>query len=259
VSAAQPGGEGGAPGGARRAPDARLEQALGHGFGEPALLVRALTHASAAHERDGSRGNERLEFLGDAVLDLVLSRALFEAHPDWTEGRLSRTRAALVNAEALAARARELGLGDYVRLGRTEVQSGGHEKGRILANVLEAVVAALYLDAGLEPVWRLARRLFPEAFDPAAAAPARDPKTRLNEWAHATAGAPPRYQRLDDRGEERGAERFEVEVRVAGEVLGRGVGSTWRAAEREAARAALARAEAGPRDPDAGSQDPGGG
>jgi ribonuclease-3 len=145
-----------------------LEAALGHRFQQPALLEAALAHPSYAHELDGSRGNERLEFLGDAVLDLAVARMLFEAHPTWSEGDLTRARAAAVNTRALARCARELGVGAQARLGRTERKTGGAEKERILANVFEALVAALYLDAGLEPVVALARRLFTDLFVPGA-------------------------------------------------------------------------------------------
>ena len=129
----------------------------------PELLATALTHASAAFERDGSRGNERLEFLGDAVLGLVVARLLYESHPDWREGELTRARAALVNGHVLARQAQGLGLADYLVLGRTERRSGGAEKERVLANVFEAVIGAIYLDGGIEPVRALVSRCFGEA------------------------------------------------------------------------------------------------
>jgi ribonuclease-3 len=223
--------------------DAVLADQLGYVFRDDRLLADALTHASCAREMDGTRGNERLEFLGDAVLDLVVSRGLYEAHPDWPEGDLSRTRAGLVSEPALAERARALGLGGFVRLGRTERRSAGHEKDSILANALEALIAAIYLDGGLPAAEAVVRRLFAEAFDPAQPPQERDPKTRLNEWSHAKGGTPPRYRTVSDAGEGSGAGRFGVEVAVGEETLGHGSGPTKQAAERAAAREALARVE----------------
>lgn len=220
---------------------AALEAALGHAFADPALLETALQHPSYAHERDGTRGNERLEFLGDAVIDLAAARLLFEAHPTWEEGHLTRARSALVNTRAMAAHARALGIPAHVRLGRTE-RKGGVEKDTILANVLEAVLGALYLDGGLEPVIALARRLFADALAPDSDAFAADPKTRFQEWAHAERAATPRYVDAGDSGIESDEQRFTVEVRLEGEVWGSGQGRTKRAAERAAAEQALARA-----------------
>jgi ribonuclease-3 len=218
-----------------------LEATLGHAFGDPVLLETALQHPSYAHEQDGTRGNERLEFLGDAVIDLAAARLLFEAHPTWEEGHLTRARSALVNTGALAGHARALDIPAHVRLGRTE-RKGGGEKDSILANVLEAVVGALYLDGGLEPVLALARRLFADALAPDSDAFAADPKTRFQEWAHAARKATPRYVGVGDSGLEDDARRFTVEVRLEGEVWGRGEGRTKRAAERAAAERALERA-----------------
>ena len=220
---------------------AALEAALGHAFRSPALLETALQHPSYAHEQDGTRGNERLEFLGDAVIDLAAAQLLFEAHPTWEEGHLTRARAALVNTAALAAHARTLDIPAHVRLGRTERRSGV-EKDSILANVLEAVIGALYLDGGLAPVLALARRLFAAALAPDSDAFAADPKTRFQEWAHAVRKSTPRYVGTDDSGVEDDEHRFAVEVRLDGEVWGRGRGRTKRAAERAAAERALARA-----------------
>lgn len=220
---------------------AELEARLGHRFTNPALLETALQHPSYSHERDGTRGYERLEFLGDAVIGLAAARLLFEAHPTWEEGHLTRARATLVNTRALAAHARALGIPEHVRLGRTERKAGG-TKDSILANVLEAVVGALYLDGGLEPVVALARRLFADALAPDSEAFAADPKTRFQEWAHATLKVTPRYVAVGDSGIEADEQRFAVEVRVDGEVWGRAQGRTKRAAERAAAEQALARA-----------------
>jgi ribonuclease-3 len=221
---------------------AELEASLAHVFSAPALLELALRHPSYAHERDGSRGNERLEFLGDAVLELATAQLLFEAHPAWEEGHLTRARAGLVNTSALAQHARSLGLPAHARLGRTERKDGA-EKDSILANLFEAVVGALYLDGGLAPVLALARRLFAEALAPGADVVAADPKTRFQEWAHASLQSTPSYAAISDSGVENDAQRFEVEVRVDGDVWGRGRGRTKRAAERAAAEKALERAQ----------------
>ena len=225
-----------------RAPDRVLSERLGHEFARPELLATALTHASAAFERDGSRGNERLEFLGDAVLGLVVARLLYESHPDWREGELTRARAALVNARALARQARGLGLAEYAVLGRTERRSGGAEKDRVLANLFEGVIGALYLDAGMEPVERLVVLCFGEALAGDAMLQ-RDPKTRLQEWAHAALRDTPRYVVAHDSAIEDAEDRFTVEVMLGGQSWGRGAGRSKRSAERAAAVQALERTE----------------
>jgi ribonuclease-3 len=216
---------------------------LGHAFRDPALLLAALTHSSAAYDSGGGFGNERLEFLGDAVLGLVVARILYDAHPDWREGDLTRARATLVNTRALAGAARALDLGASLRLGRTEQRSGGERKERVLANLFEAVVGALYLDGGLGVVERLVRERFGEDIA-AQGAPQRDPKTHFQEWAHARLRETPRYRLLLDTGVEDAPDRFMMCVEAAGEVWGEGCGRTKREAERDAALAALRRAEA---------------
>jgi ribonuclease-3 len=229
-----------------RTPGEVLASSLGHDFDDTDLLRLALSHASWAREQDGSRGNERLEFLGDAVLDLVVSHALFVAHPGWSEAQLSRTRASLVNGRSLADRARKLGLGDYVLLGGAELQSRGEEKDSILANVLEAVIAAVYLDGGLETARSLIRGVFPEGWDPGAATARLDPKSELNEVAHTRSGESPRYRLLADSGDEEAEERFTMEVSLDGRAWGTGTGRTKRAGETNAARVALERLAAEP-------------
>ena len=224
---------------------AALEDVLGHRFSDPRLLDVALAHPSYAHEIDGSRGNERLEFLGDAVLDLAVARLLYDAHPEWSEGDLTRARAALVNSRTLAHWARELGVGAHARLGRTERKTGGAEKERILANVLEALLGALYLDAGLPPVTALAQRLFADLLVPGSDPLAADPKTRFQEWSHAEHGSTPRYVVASDSGVENDESRFRVDVRLLGEVWGQGTGRTKRSAERAAAEDALERLASG--------------
>jgi ribonuclease-3 len=215
-----------------------LEAAIGHHFTDENLLETALTHASFAHETGAGRGNERLEFLGDAVLDLVVGQLLYEAHPDWPEGELTRSRAALVNRNALADCGRKLALGEFVKLGRTEQRSAGEQKASILADCFEAVVGALYLDGGLEPVAALARRLFGSVIEHGAG---RDPKTEFQEWAHARFRRTPTYSTTADSEAENDEQRFTVEVCVGQEVWGTGVGRSKRVAEQDAARAALER------------------
>lgn len=215
-----------------------LEDALGHRFRDPTLLETALSHASHAHEAEGSRGNERLEYLGDAVLDLVVARLLYDAHPDWAEGELTRARAALVNRKALAARARGLELGRFLKLGRTELRSGGAEKDSVLADAFEALVGAVYLDGGFDRCLEVLRALLGAVVTEL---PPRDAKTELQEWAHAAWQLTPRYRTVGDTGQEDDEQRFTVEVRIGETVWACGVGRSKRSAERAAAREALAR------------------
>jgi ribonuclease-3 len=216
-----------------------LQDLLGHRFRDPELLRTALTHASRSYEEGSGSGNERLEFLGDAVLDLVVAELLFETQAGWREGELTRARAALVNRRALAGRARELDLGRHARLGRTEVRGGGADKDSILANLFEAVVGALYLDGGLRITRAFLERVYADALGRIGEALARDPKTRFQEWSHAAHGVTPSYRLLSDSGVEDDAERFRVEVLLGERVLGEGRARTKRAAERLAAEAAL--------------------
>ena len=233
---------------------ASIDEALGYRFRDSRLAQTALTHPSYAHEaEEGGRGNERLEFLGDAVLGFVIAGELYAAHPDWEEGSLTRARAALVNQRALAEAARGLGLGRLVRLGRTEQRSGGADKDRVLANCLEALIGAVFLDGGLEPATALLRRVFAHAIEAGGEAGSRDPKTAFQdpktafqEWAHAKHRITPRYDLLDDSGVEEDEQRFRVEVRVGAESWGSGSGRSKRSAEQAAARAALALARRGP-------------
>ena len=216
-----------------------LGAALDYAFRDATLAETALSHPSFAHELDGSRGNERLEFLGDAVLDLVVARLLYDRHPEWPEGELTRARASLVNKDALADRARALGLGGLIRLGKTEQRSAGNEKDSILSNCFEAVIGAVYLDGGLEPVERAVQHLFGEELGNEAVL--RDAKTAFQEWAHAEYQCTPLYETTHDTGVENDDGRFTVEVHLRDTVYGAGVGRTKRAAERRAAREALSR------------------
>ncbi len=216
---------------------------LGHRFADRSLLETALSHPSYSYEREAGRSNERLEFLGDAVLDLVVSERLYRTNPNWTEGELTRARAALVNTEALAERSRKLGFVKFLRLGKTERRTGGVEKDSILGNLFEALVGAVYLDGGLPPVVRLIEAEFAEALVGGLPIPERDVKTRFQEWAHAVHRSTPTYHTLSDSGLDDDSERFHVEVLLGGSVVGEGRGRTKRLAERAAAEAGLAAVE----------------
>jgi ribonuclease-3 len=226
------------------APIAELERALGHVFSNRELLATALRHSSQAHEDGNGDSNERLEFLGDSVIGMVVAELLFRAHPDWAEGDLTRALHALVDKGSLAEQARRLEIGRQLELGRTERQSGGHSKDRILADALEALVGAMYLDAGLEPVVALANRVFAAAFAQGAPRAGRDPKTELQETVMKDSGELPSYSVAHDSGVDGDEERFQVEVRFGGEVLGSGSGRSKRRAERQAAQAALSQLQA---------------
>jgi len=221
-----------------------IDTELGYAFADRALLDLALAHTSYSHEEDGGRSNERLEFLGDAVLDLLISQILYEVHPDWDEGDLTRTRAALVNQRSLAERARNLGLARFVKLGRTEMRSGGRDKDSILADCFEALIGAIYLDGGLASVEDFVRRVYGSALARDAVRQRRDVKTAFQEWAHARYQQTPRYETVGDSGEDGDEARYAVEVSIGTEVWGRGVGRSKRVAETAAAAQALRRCAA---------------
>ncbi len=216
-----------------------ISAVLGYEFADRALLDLALAHTSYSHEETGGRGNERLEFLGDAVLDLVVSQILYEVHPEWDEGDLTRTRAGLVNQRSLAERARNLELGRFIKLGRTEKRSGGCDKDSILANCFEALIGAIYLDGGLAPLESFVRRVYDSALASDAVRQPRDVKTEFQEWAHARFQQTPRYEAVGDSGEDGDDARFAVKVSIGSDVWGRGVGRSKRIAACAAAAEAL--------------------
>jgi len=220
------------------APLAELEERLGYAFRDRSLLELALTHASLAHERT-EESNERLEFLGDAVVGFVVAHFLYSTHPRWSEGDLTRALSRLVDRRGLAAAARRLELGRHLRLGRTERRSDGDTKASILANAVEAVFAAVLLDGGIEPVRELARSLFPSALDPAAPRVEADPKTRFQEQVMTRYAEFPTYELVADTELEGDEARFTVRALVRGEEWARGSGRSKRAAERAAALVAL--------------------
>lgn len=229
-----------ADGEAPRRDTASLEDALGYRFRDRAGLERALRHSSYAHEQRDGPSNERLEFLGDAVVGLVVANLLFDAHPDWEEGDLTRGLHSLVDQRALAELGRDLDLGRHLLLGRTEIQTAGQTKDSVLADATEAVIAAMFLDGGLLPVVSLARRVFADALAADAPRVRPDPKTDLQERVMSRFGEFPRYELVRDSEVEGDPLRFTVSVLVAGDPWGEGAGRSKRIAERTAAQSALA-------------------
>lgn len=205
------------------------------------LLDRALTHRSYAYENGGLPTNERLEFLGDAVLGLIVTAALYRRHPDLPEGQLAKQRASVVNMRALADVARSLGgggLGPYLLLGRGEEATGGRDKPSILADTLEAVIGAVYLSNSLEVATAFVRRLFDPLLEDAAGRGAGlDWKTSLQEQTALLGLGPPEYM-VSEAGPDH-AKRFTAHARVAGEILGEGEGGSKKEAEQRAASAAF--------------------
>jgi len=215
---------------------ARLAARLGVEV-EPRLLERALTHRSYAYENGGLPTNERLEFLGDSVLGLVVTDALYRNHPELPEGQLAKLRAAVVNMRALADVGRQLGLGPDVRLGRGEESTGGRDKASILADTLEALIGAVYIDAGLEQAAALVHRLFDPMIESAASLGAGlDWKTSLQELTAAGSLGVPEYV-VTETGPDH-AKTFTAVVQVGGEAYGEGSGRSKKEAEQEAAAAA---------------------
>lgn len=218
-----------------------LMEQLGYRFSNIQLLEQAVTHRSRVNEgnRDAIEHNERLEFLGDAVIDLVIGTYLMEQLPDAREGRLSQLRSLIVNESGLAYAARALDLGSYLRLGRGEEQSGGNSKASILADAFEAIIGAIFLDGGFEHANQLVRRLLAEQADRAVSGELdRDHKTRLQELAQALLRQIPRYHVVGERGPEH-EKCFEVAVHLDEFELARGEGRSKKEAEQSAASRAL--------------------
>lgn len=233
--------------------DEKLEERLGHHFQNAALLERALTHSSAVPELRAGLGektaseisaedNERLEFLGDAVLELLASEHLLETFPDWSEGQLSKSRARIVNARSLGAAARRLGLGEHLRVGRGEEKTGGREKQTLLADAFEAVLAAVYLDAGLSAARDMLRRvLFEQALEERGASISdSDRKSALQEFLQGRGHPPAEYKLVGESGPDH-QKVFHIEVWANGERLASANGTTKKEAEQKGAREALER------------------
>jgi ribonuclease-3 len=209
---------------------------LGHPFTDLSLLQHALAHRSWCGEQEGGApSNERLEFLGDAVLGLVVARYTFDAYPEFPEGKLAKVRSAVVNARVLAHVAKDLGVGDVLLLGRGEEASGGRAKASILADAFEAILGAVYLDAGWDAAERLILRELCDLIAQAGLEPDDfDHKSRLQEMAVRNGEGTPRYNVVGSGPDH--DRLYEAEVLVAGALLGKGAGRSKKDAEQEAAR-----------------------
>ncbi len=218
-----------------------LEEKLGYTFRDRTLLEGALCHSSYAneHRASGARSNERLEFLGDAVLGLVTADYLYRKHPDLPEGDLTRIRAALVCEESLHEVAQSLGLGGYLKLGRGEESGGGRQRPSILADATESVFAAVYLDGGMEQARAIIHRVLLERErEEVVEERRRDYKTALQELVQRTPGQTVTYQLVAEHGPDH-CRVFVVEVCINGAAAGRGEGRSKKSAEQAAARSAL--------------------
>jgi ribonuclease-3 len=220
----------------------RLQERLGHRFSDEQLLDRALTHSSRANESPGRSGghNEPLEFLGDAILGFVIADLLHRRDPEGDEGTKSRIRARLVAAPTLAGRAEALGLPELLRLGRGEEKTGGREKQALWADAYEALIAALYLDAGFEAAHRFVREEFAHLLAVTDDSSARDHKSALQEWLQARGEPVPDYVVEAEEGPSH-RPRFRVSCRVGGREVGAGAGFSKKEAQQDAARQALER------------------
>jgi len=209
---------------------------IGHPFRDAALLKQALTHRSA-----GAPHNERLEFLGDSIVNMMAAEALYRRWPKADEGAMTRARAELVREGALAVIGRTLELGERLTLGPGEMKSGGHRRDSILADAVEAVVAAIYLDAGFEACRAVVLPWFSASIEalPASGRPEKDPKTRLQEWLQARQKALPQYELVSESGDDH-AKHFRVRCNVADPAASiEGEGASRRLAEQQAAAAVL--------------------
>jgi ribonuclease-3 len=215
-----------------------LERALGYRFRDAGLLELALTHRSYANEQGLDHHNERLEFLGDAILGVVAAEWLYRAHPAMPEGDLSKLKAYLVSAPALAGFSVDLGVGRELRLGVGEERSGGRSKPSLLADTLEAVFGAIYLDGGLEPVRKVVTPLLGRVLDERPRVHEEDAKTRLQEMVQARGWELPEYRVVEEEGPDH-AKHFTVECRLRDRPAGRGEGRSKKIAEQKAAGQAL--------------------
>ncbi|MBR9979528.1 MAG: ribonuclease III [Desulfatitalea sp.] len=224
-----------------------LQERLGHRFNDPTLLKEALRHSSFVNEQFdiALRDNERMEFLGDAVLNLVIGHLLMRAYPELREGDLSRIRANMVNESQLAEIARDMTLGQFLQLGKGEILTLGHEKSSILANTLEAVIAAVYLDSGFQSAFDMIQRCFRPLIDGALALNSgQDYKSRLQEAIQSKTREVPHYQVVGETGPDHD-KTFCVAMTV-GDIQSRGIGKSKKLAEQDAARQALEKLEAIP-------------
>ena len=222
-----------------------IQATLGYVFEQETLLYEALTHRSFSQtqEQTNAQHNERLEFLGDAVLGLVISESLVAMFPMFTEGELSKLKAGLISRATLSKSAGRLKLGQWLRLGRGEEVSSGREKHSLLANALEALIGAVYLDSGLEAARAFISRVLAKEFSDLRDSPelsvGGDWKSRLQEWVHKHDGTSPRYCLVQETGPDH-QKVFAMTVEIRGYVMGRGEGRTKKDAEQHAAEQALA-------------------
>jgi ribonuclease-3 len=217
-----------------------LQERLGYKFRESSLLRLALTHPSIAHEQEGTvQHNQRLEFLGDAVLGLVLTRELYERFPDFGEGPLTKARAEMVNQRSLAEQARRLAIGGCLIMSRGEIAHGGPERASSLADAFEAVIGAIFMDGGFEAAQAFVLQCFRDSFGEFTAPPnLSNPKGELQEMLQGRSGEAPRYEMMSASGPDHDRS-FECAVLHEGRELARGRGKSKRAAEGQAALAAL--------------------
>ena len=219
-------------------PLARFQKQLGYQFVDYALLETALTHRSFAHEHELSQTYERLEFLGDAVLGLITADHLFDRYPHEAEGKLSQLKSYIVSEPALAEHAAALGLGELLRLGVGEERSGGRQKHSLLADALEAVLGAVFLDGGLEAARKVLGPLLEDALNSRLELADRDAKTTLQEVAQARGWELPEYRVVADEGPDH-EKCFAVECWLSGQRVGHGEGRSKKQAEQQAASEAL--------------------
>ncbi|MBI5952377.1 MAG: ribonuclease III [Chloroflexi bacterium] len=214
-----------------------LSRRLGLSFSNMALLTRALTHRSYVNEYEAVEDNERLEFLGDAVLDFIVGAWVYNRFPEMPEGDLTKIRSALVRNDHLAKFARKLELGKALRLGRGEASSGGHNRDNLLGSAFEALIGALYLDAGLDAVHAFVNPILEDVRE-SILNQIQDPKSELQEWTQSQKMGAPHYRVVSTSGPDH-AVTFEMTVEIAGVEKGRGLGTSKSAAEHAAAKDAM--------------------
>lgn len=218
----------------------QLEQLLEYTFSDKSLLLQAVTHPSYLHESCGESGDyQRLEFLGDSVLGLLLAEMLYEQYPEWSEGALSQLRSRLAGQDVLADRAKWLGIGFFIRLGRGEEQTAGREKDSILADVLEALIAALYRDGGIKAAKTLVVRLFEHLVrSPETLVLGRDAKSELQEFLSSNGYPPPEYRLVSESGPPHDRQ-FVFQIFTDNKIIGDGLGKSKKIAQQAAAAKAL--------------------
>ncbi len=217
-----------------------LEAALSCRFHDRGFLDNALTHSSFVNENPDAdcRDNERLEFLGDAVLGVCISDLLMKKFPDYTEGQLSKLRASVVNEQPLAELARKFNLGDYLLLGRGEISTGGRTKSSLLSNTFEAIIAALYLDSGFERTQEFIREIFEPLIEEGKTASYQDYKTTLQEMSQTRFKGLPRYTLISEEGPDH-EKIFSVRLSLADAIVATGTGKSKKEAEQQAAKTAI--------------------